>query len=619
MQMELLKDSICAKTHDPIYTVHRYFARRPHNVISNIINHYSSSKEDLLILDPFGGGGSTLIESLALHQRVISCDTSDLAAFIMSEEAAMASVEESTIEQYVLFLQKKVAETFSKVFSFDDREVYWIMWSTYTECPFCNEDIELRPETARGNGNYECGKCNSIFKPKNINANQVRPTAICLIDRGSFESGIPVNPEIIYPPTKTLTNFYNSVLKSLDSLGFTDSMHPEVPIPDCNLQRESALHKKGINYYEEFIPIASRAVVSFYAENIMKLSVDDEMKRHLLFIVSASLRYSARFSTINQAWRGKTKPLEWAKSNFWTPYTFVEANPMLGFYDRWNSYKRGIKSAHTRIESKPINGTLQDMQNHGANYCVLNQSSTDLSDLGDACVDLIVTDPPYGSYLNYGELAGFWTAWLSKYLPDIKAVPDREKEAVPARKKGYPGWKNFDEYEEILFDVFTEAYRVLKPNSFCVVTFNNKEPEAWIAFLRAVKRAGFELPQGGVIFQDGVQTYKRTIDSRRSGAIFGDFIYSFKKCSTSSVSGSFCLEQAARAKLAKLSNTTKEIPYGDLYTELYFDILPKFYHSIDTSVDKPTSAFSMAELTHLVEEYFIRNGSTWLSKESVAV
>lgn len=46
--------------HTPIYKMHKYFARRPHNVFRELIQQYSPAGG--LVVDCFGGGGVTLIE-----------------------------------------------------------------------------------------------------------------------------------------------------------------------------------------------------------------------------------------------------------------------------------------------------------------------------------------------------------------------------------------------------------------------------------------------------------------------------------------------------------------------------------------------------------------------------
>lgn len=579
-----LSESIKAIQHEPEYTVHRYFARRPHNVINNIIRHYVPEK-GALIFDPFGGGGTMLYEALVCNQRAIACDTSDLAAFIIEQEALMASADLEELSHFVDKLMDNLAETFSLMYTYKGKEIYWIEWSSYTECPECGERVYLSPFNAVGAGKYTCLKCKTNFRPQHVSADNIFPVEICCIENGSIRKGKPLGKERLQPSTEELTDFYDKLCTKLKNMGMEDAMTPQTPIPDCNLQRESALHKKGFKYFEQFVPTATRGIIQYIGEYIMNSDLTDIQKKQMIFVLSASLRYCSRFSTLNQGWRGD-KPMEWAKSNFWTPYTFVEVNPIITFYERWQSYIYASNNAKKKFDNYPRGGSCSEVVKGIKDFAVINGSSENVAELPNESVDLIVTDPPYGSYLHYGELSAFWTTWLHKFIPKISAVPNRISEAVPARKKGYPGWKTFSEYEKLLTNIFSECYRVLKDNQYCVVTFNNKEPEAWIAFLRAVKRAGFVLPEKGIIFQDGVESYKRTIDSRRGGAIFGDFIYSFKKISTdrpSVAEQNKTWQDQLVEILTIISEQKKEISNVELYTKIYLDLLPKLFKAIDVS------------------------------------
>jgi len=62
-----------------------------------------------------------------------------------------------------------------------------------------------------------------------------------------------------------------------------------------------------------------------------------------------------------------------------------------------------------------------------------------------------------------------------------------------------------------------------------VLTFNNKNINAWLALLFSIFRAGFTLERDGIYFQDGVKNYKQTAHTKYEGSPYGDFIYVFKK------------------------------------------------------------------------------------------
>jgi len=80
-----LTNGIKAEGHSPAYKIHKYFARRPHNVFRNLIENYTTEGD--LVYDPFCGGGVTVFEGLLTNRRVAAKDLNPLATFITQCQA----------------------------------------------------------------------------------------------------------------------------------------------------------------------------------------------------------------------------------------------------------------------------------------------------------------------------------------------------------------------------------------------------------------------------------------------------------------------------------------------------------------------------------------------------
>lgn len=110
------------------------------------------------------------------------------------------------------------------------------------------------------------------------------------------------------------------------------------------------------------------------------------------------------------------------------------------------------------------------------------------TDVPESSVDAIITDPPYGSNVQYLELSHFWYPWNQDLY---ERYPIFELEAVANRKKGFNGAKSQYDYENNLYEVFKNAYRVLKPMRYLSLTFNNKDICSWLALLFSILKSGF--------------------------------------------------------------------------------------------------------------------------------
>lgn len=124
-------------------------------------------------------------------------------------------------------------------------------------------------------------------------------------------------------------------------------------------------------------------------------------------------------------------------------------------------------------------------------------SSTDLAQLPEAGVDLVITDPPFGGLLHYSELSDFFYVWLRLVLKD--KYPDyfsaeytpKSLEAVANRAREPDDPDGF--YQRLLTQCWSEAYRILKPSGILAFTFHHSADEPWIAVLESLFDAGFYL------------------------------------------------------------------------------------------------------------------------------
>jgi len=128
---------------------------------------------------------------------------------------------------------------------------------------------------------------------------------------------------------------------------------------------------------------------------------------------------------------------------------------------------------------------------------VFQGSSTELTQLQDGSIDLVITDPPFGGLLHYSELSDYFYVWLrlvlkSKY-PDIfgPEFTPKAMEVVANRAREPEDADGF--YQRLLTQCWREAHRILKPGGTLAFTFHHSEDEPWVAVLESLFDGGYYL------------------------------------------------------------------------------------------------------------------------------
>ena len=140
--------------------------------------------------------------------------------------------------------------------------------------------------------------------------------------------------------------------------------------------------------------------------------------------------------------------------------------------------------------SKPINSKLvYNYQSFLSNCDSVYLASGDSShtDIDDASVDLVITDPPFFDNIHYSELADFFYVWLIQAIKIDKISRSRLTTRSPDEVQS-TSQKDFSRKLEA---VFTECYRVLKENGLLVFTHHHSRSQGWLALYKAIRQAGF--------------------------------------------------------------------------------------------------------------------------------
>lgn len=618
---------VIAEGHTPIYKMHKYFARRPQNVVRMLIESYSRPGD--VVLDCFCGGGVTLFEGLSIGRKVIAVDLNPLATFISDCQTTHVDLKE--YQEIVKQVRTNLLPLIEKYYSTTCREcgsradVRWFELAYNVECPAyqCRKTTPLSNQNrvvqdGRGRpGHYRCEHCSSPFlavDAKRIGYRLVSVTYRCKKCPGR-RTTMPNSDD-----ESTMLDMERDFESLVRRHGFC---FPPDRIPEnWDRQSEDCLSRKGIINFSDFFTKRS-LFFNAYLLSLFKAykdKVTPEMYRALLFTFSAVLRYTSNLTISAGSWMDG-RPIAWAKHAFWISNQFVEVNPIEYVDKRSKAITTGLKYLRARLWDIKRVERFEDLMHGGGSHIVWTRSSESLP-IPDGGVDLVVTDPPYGSNVQYGELSSYWLVWLKDELGIKEDVLSLDQEVVVQRKKRNLRYKGYDYYYNALLQVFSECYRVLKPGGPLVFTFNNKDMKAWYSVVKAATRAGFYLDERGVVYQDSIENYKNTAHARFAGALHGDFIYTFRKLPAQTVTHAIesqvesaemenlIIEASQRAIESVGQATTNQV-----YVSALSKLIPYFIKRAesDTDFSRLNDQFAVVQLEKVLRKHFDfdSNTGTW--------
>ena len=419
-----------ADTYTGIYAMHKYWSKKPYNIIRDFIKKYSNENE--IVLDPFSGSGISVIESIILGRKAIGIDINPSAIFIT--EQMIKKINTNDALKHFEKIKDNIKPQIDKLYEI--KRDGNIIPATH----FIWEGNKLS-EIWYSNG----GRKKTVFKPSEEDEKKAKEIKI---------ENIPY----FFPKTSF---FHNSRVNT----------------------------KKGQRVYDLFTSRNLFALSLLYNE-IEKIE-NEEIKNILKFVFTSSVGQSSKMVFIVKR-RGKNNGNTIEKKEvgswvigYWTPKDFFEINVWKNFESR---FKKIIKAKNQQLYSNyEIKETkhIQDVIFNDYNLCLLNKpAQKELKNIPDNSIDYIITDPPHGDRIPYLELGTLWNSWLKKEVNfDDEIVVSNAKERQ----------KDIKDYNLLINKVFAEIYRILKPNRYFSLMFNSLDDETWINLITNLSKIGFEL------------------------------------------------------------------------------------------------------------------------------
>lgn len=207
------------------------------------------------------------------------------------------------------------------------------------------------------------------------------------------------------------------------------------------------------------------------------LKIDDEVEKEIMvFAFIQCLHLTSKMCIPRSDKSGRPLSTSWGRPAYMLSDKIFEQNPVLAFEKAVKNSTgviKGIKSSEEYLGSK-IN---IDSKHY------LGNSLSILKKIEKESIDMVITDPPYGNIIQYGDLSEVWVSWLEHYKSIYKI--DHKNEVIINKNKSQK------KYENQLSNIFKELNRVLKNDGFFVLTFNSNSNDDWKSLLLAIKNSEF--------------------------------------------------------------------------------------------------------------------------------
>jgi DNA modification methylase len=477
-----LDEDISAGKNTYTYDAHTYHTKVPPQGISKAIKYYLP--QGGLVLDPFAGSGMTGVAALTLGHNVILNELSPAASFI--ESNFLNYIDPEKYKEGINFVLNQTKELREKLYTTDCREcakkteILYVVWSYELECNHCNGLFVLWDHCRKYGSNvkehkllkkFACPHCSQEVNKSYLNRVGTKPV---------FVGYKCCSRQIKEHPLNGLD--IKTIQQSEELLQDYQGVYPELELPDgVNLNQPK---RHGIKNIKDFYTARNLVACSSIWKTI-GLIADKELASLLTFTFTSLYQRVTKTSEY-RFWGGSSNT-----ANFNIPQIFNEANVYLTFERKSKNILDHLNSTAKTYTGKAV---------------VHTGSATNLDFLPDESIDLIFTDPPFGSFINYSEMNILWESWLGTFT-------DAKDEAIVSKTQN----KGIDEYTNLMTLSLKEAYRVLKNGHWMVLVFMNSSEKVWSSLHKSIQDSGFIIEKVN-IFDKKHGTFKQFVSENTAGA-----------------------------------------------------------------------------------------------------
>ena len=532
------------RVRDPVYGLHRWWARRPPALLRSLLiatqlgrdatledfwSRFASSDRILAgrrVMDPFAGGGSTLIEAARLGADVEGSDIDPLAVDIVKAELNLPDAAQVTeaANDLLVWLTGEFGRFYPAVATTEALHYFSV---PEVECPGCSHRGPLyrnivlaRDRGLPGAVVRDCPMvcfCPRCYRLQHLSDASARSLTCCgelhLIGNGTYRGHLYNCPEcgkrsshrelqtglarqlliavegtpmdgrrVLRQPTEEDIGAPARARMSLAKRG-TTVQRPTGRIHVGHHDERPASY--GISFYEDLFTPRQLLVLGSAWWWTTTQDYSEAVDKALKMALSNALATNNRLCGYATDY-GRLSPL-FSLRGYSLPALAVELNPLHSSGGRGTlraCLDRIIRAArtksvvrHTWVPSQTsVHAVELDVSKTSSDHHVLECRSADtVSCSGRSNVDVCVFDPPYFDYIAYDELSAFFRAWRPGWGSHLAGAPLLPSDA--------PSADSFGAYLGRCLRSMVSRLRTGTPITF---TYHSKNEMAWEAIATAL-------------------------------------------------------------------------------------------------------------------------------------
>jgi len=493
---------------------------------------------EIKTLDPFGGAGNLIYEP---KQLGLDCTVSDYNPIpYLIQKAVLeypAKYGVKLAEDFEKYANEVIEMTKKEVGKFyNDNDLAYI-WFWCVKCPHCSQRVPLTNQSwivnntkkkigvkfhVTSDKNFTIELIKNMSKNEGENYTKKGRSGICISCKNSINYETITNDVInrkdqelvakqfqksgnrdFIKPSEEDKKLYKNAVKYFELKKSEFEKDNLIPNEEIYHDPRSPLRNYGIKRWNEFFNERQLLFLVILLKNIKIVlkKIDNKDSQKVLSVYLGFLL--ARIVTSNAlgtTWNTKGEKPEGALSLRRPSFVFyhVEINPFEKVRGSLSNILKNIKNAieYASKNKNPI---------QTANRSVTKYHSPTYS----GKYDLIITDPPYGDDVQYGELSEFFYVWVYRcvkdYFPELPSRVSLDEDFCESAGRFGNKQLAHDFLEKGFEKSFIAMNQALKQDGLLVVFFAHSSIKLWNLLLNSLKIGQFK-----VISSYAIHTESRT-------------------------------------------------------------------------------------------------------------